>query len=197
MIVSLPDEAYHQSGQPPRPYYMGHYTNNNKINPVSEDVDAERQIILSTNNSSQRNKRKSIALNNSGNVSGSSLLASTSKFKVEHVLLDNEVGDDGDLAPASASSNINNYYSSYYQPQHMPLSSPSNTNSSTTNNTTSASSYYSSRCQIPQVESQRTIRSLSTIDSVYTGFQPIQFNLPIIQVGMLSHIDVSFLQKKS
>ncbi|CAO0800283.1 unnamed protein product [Mucor circinelloides] len=198
MVVSLPDEAYCQSGQPPsRPYYMGHYTNtnnNNKIRPASEDVDAQQQIILATNNSPQRNKRKSMMV--SGH-SGSSMHASTSRFTIEHVLLDDEAGDD--LASATASSNINNhYYSSYYQPQHMPLSSPSNTNSSATNNTTSASSYYSSRCQIPQVESQRTFQSLSTIESTYGGgYQPIQFDLPIIQVGTLSHIDVSFLQKKS
>lgn len=198
MVVSLPDEAYHQPGQPPsRPYYMGHYNNNNKIRPVSEDIDAQQQIILATNNSPQRNKRKSMVLHNSGNAPGSSIQATTSRFTIDHVLLDDEICDDGGLASATASSNINNYYSSYYQPQHMPLSSPSNTNSSATDNTTSASSYYSSRCQIPQVESQRTFQSLPTIDSVYTGFQSIQFDLPIIQVGMLSHIDVSFLQKKS
>ncbi|KAL7325885.1 hypothetical protein PS15p_208309 [Mucor circinelloides] len=197
MVVSLPDEAYCQSGNPPsRPYYMGHYNNNNnnKIRPVSEDIDAQQQIILATNNSPQRNKRKSMMVSDH---SGSSIHASTSRFTIEHVLLDDEAGED--LASATASSNINNhYYSSYYQPQHMPLSSPSNTNSSATNNTTSASSYYSSRCQIPQVESQRTFQSLSTIESAYGGgYQPIQFDLPIIQVGMLSHIDVSFLQKKS
>lgn len=197
MVVSFPDEAYHQSGQPPsRPYYMGHYINNNKIRPVSEDIDAQQQIISPSNSSPQRNKRRNVVLHNSGNASESPIQATTSKFTIGHVLLDDEVGDDGDLISATASSNVNNYYSSYYQPQHMPLSSPSNTNSSATNNTTSASSYYSSRCQIPQVESQRTIQSLSTIDSVFSGFQPIQFNLPIIQVGMLSHIDVSFLQKK-
>ncbi|KAL9549958.1 hypothetical protein MBANPS3_004973 [Mucor bainieri] len=194
MVVSLPDEVYCQPGQPPsRPYYMGHYNHNNKIRPVSEDMDAQQQIILATNNSSQRNKRKSMMVSSH---STSSVHASTSRFTIEHVVLDDEVNDD--LASATASSNIHNqYYSSYYQPQHMPLSSPSNTNSSATNNTTSASSYYSSRCQIPQVESQRTFQSLSTIESAYRGgCQPIQFDLPIIQVGMLSHIDASFLQKK-
>ncbi|GAN04875.1 hypothetical protein MAM1_0075d04341 [Mucor ambiguus] len=195
MVVSLPDEAYCQPGHPPsRPYYMGHYNHNNKIRPVSEDMDAQQQIILATNNSPQRNKRKSMMISSSG---PSSVHASTSRFTIEHVVLDDEMNDD--LASATPSSNIHNrYYSSYYQPQHMPLSSPSNTNSSATNNTTSASSYYSSRCQIPQVESQRTFQSLSTIESVYHGgYQPVQFDLPIIQVGMLSHIDVSFLQKKS
>ncbi|KAK4510144.1 bem46 protein, variant [Mucor velutinosus] len=195
MVVSLPDEAYCHSGHPPsRPYYMGHYNNNNKIRPVSEDMDAEQQIILATNNSSQRNKRKSMMTSSN---SASSVHASTSRFAIEHVVLDDAANDD--LASATASSNIySHYYSSYYQPQHILLSSPSNTNSSGINNATSASSYYSSRCQIPQVESQRTFQSLSTIESAYrSGCQPIQFDLPIIQVGMLSHIDVSFLQKKS
>lgn len=73
-----------------------------------------------------------------------------------------------------------NYYS-YYQPQFIPLSSPSNNNSSNT-----TSSYYST---LPHVDTQRSIQSLSTIESVYTGFQPLKIDLPMIQVGAF---DVSF-----
>ncbi|KAI8642899.1 hypothetical protein BD408DRAFT_166181 [Parasitella parasitica] len=199
MVVSLPEEAYYGSDHLPaasRPYYLGHYTtsNSNKIRPVSEDQDARQKMILATNNSPQRNKRKSMMIHHSGNASGSSIHASSSKFAVERVLLDD---DDNELASAATSSNIQNYYSSYYQPQHMPLSSLSNTNSSMTNNSTSASSYYSSRWQMPHTESQRTLQSLSTIESLYGRSQPMQFDLPIIQVGMLSHIDASFLHKRS
>lgn len=84
--------------------------------------------------------------------------------------------------------NPSRYY--YYQPQrNLVLSSPS------VNNTTTeeSSSYYSSRCQIPHVESQRTI---STMDSIFTGYPPIQFDLPIIQLGGISQMDISFLKKR-
>lgn len=64
--------------------------------------------------------------------------------------------------------------SSYYKPQYMPLSSPSK-----------SSSYYSTR--LPHVD------SLSTIESVYSGFQPLKIDLPIIQVGAF---DVSFITRQ-
>lgn len=77
-----------------------------------------------------------------------------------------------------------------YQPErNLVLSSPS-VNITTTEE--SSSSYYSSRCQIPHVESQRT---LSTLDSIFTGYPPIQFDLPIIQLGGISHMDTSFLER--
>lgn len=81
------------------------------------------------------------------------------------------------------------YY--YYQPQrNLVLSSPSVNNTTTEE---SSSSYYSSRCQIPHVESQRTI---STMDSIFTGYPPIQLDLPIIQLGGISQMDISFLKKR-
>lgn len=81
-------------------------------------------------------------------------------------------------------------YNYYYNPQRkMVFPSPS-LNNTTSTEEASSSSYYSSR--LPQIESQR---SLSTLDSIFTGYPPIQLDLPVIQLGIISQMDVSFLEK--
>jgi hypothetical protein len=74
----------------------------------------------------------------------------------------------------------------YYQPNMQALSSPSLNN--TTTEEGSSSSYNSSR--LPHIESQ-----ISTLDSIFTGYPPIQLDLPIIQLGTISQMDISFLEK--
>jgi hypothetical protein len=193
MLVSQPENVYLQSSQQPsRPYYLGHYSN--KVRPIideQEDQNSQRVIVTEeiTENTSQHNKRRA-SVDVLGMSSCDSAILGYTMNHIEDEVEEDELG----------STTISPSYYYYYQPHHMPLSSPSNNNSSVTHNTTSnataESSYYSTRCQIPQTESQRTFQSLSTIDSIYTGYQPIQFDLPIIRVGMLSHIDASFLQMK-
>ncbi|KAI8075735.1 hypothetical protein BDF21DRAFT_495214 [Thamnidium elegans] len=82
------------------------------------------------------------------------------------------------MLPNQQDSTKNTRYYCYQPERNLVLSSPSVNNTTTEE---SSSSYYSSRCQIPQVESQRT---LSTLDSIFTGYPPIQFDLPIIQLGV-------------
>jgi hypothetical protein len=188
MLISPPEDAYLQ--QSSRSYYLGHHSN--KIRPIiidEQEQNSQQMIAAQTENLPQHNKR-SVSVDAAAGMSSSD--SAILGYITDHIVLDDEEG--GDLGSTTVSPSY--YY--FYQPQHLPLSSPSNNNSSITNNTTSnvtaeSSSYYST---IPQVESQRTFQSLSTIDSIYTGYKSIQFELPIIRVGMLSHIDASFLQKK-
>lgn len=193
MLISPPEDVYLSSGQQEqsRPYYLGHCSN--KIGPVIIDEQgdySQRMVASGTTESSPQHNKRNVSIGAAGTSSDCQMPG----YAIDHRFLDED--EDEDLGSTTISPSY--YY--FYQPQHMPLSSPSNNNSSVTNNTpsntTAESSYYSTRCQMRHVESQRTLQSLSTIDSIYTGYQPIQFDLPIIRVGMLSHIDASFLQRK-
>lgn len=93
------------------------------------------------------------------------------------------------MLPDQQDSTTTTRYYCYQPERNLALSSPSVNNTTTEE---SSSSYYSSRCQIPQVESQRT---LSTLDSIFTGYPPIQLDLPIIQLGGISQMDISFLKR--
>ncbi|KAI9252743.1 hypothetical protein EDC94DRAFT_620532 [Helicostylum pulchrum] len=93
------------------------------------------------------------------------------------------------MLPDQQDSMAHTRYYCYQPERNLALSSPSENNTTTEE---SSSSYYSSRCQIPQVESQRT---LSTLDSIFTGYPPIQLDLPIIQLGGISRMDISFLKR--
>lgn len=169
MNVSLPDEIYSQSQQDlvTRPYYLGHH--HNKIRPL-DDIDSPH-LLVTTNQPIKEMldtpERDSFRL---------------SDGRQTILMLQDHQQD-------------NTTRHSYYQPQYnMALSSITSFNNTTATEESSSSSYYSSR--MPIAESQRTLKSLSTIDSISsTTHQPVQFDLPLIKLGHISHMDTSFLEK--
>ncbi|KAI8969110.1 hypothetical protein BDF20DRAFT_145199 [Mycotypha africana] len=82
-------------------------------------------------------------------------------------------------------------HSNYYQPQCIPLSP-------TPSDSISYMSAQSTSSLIMKIPLNDTEQSLSTMESLTSlrDFKPIQFDLPIIKLGMLSHIGVSFLDNR-
>lgn len=169
MNVSLPDEIYSQSQHDlaTRPYYLGHH--HNKVRPL-DDTDSPHLIVT-------RDQPIKEMMDTSDH---DSLRLSAGRQTI--LMLQDQQQD-------------NTTRHSYYQPQYnMALSSITSFNNTTATEESSSSSYYSSR--LPIAESQRTLKSLSTIDSISsTAHQPVQFDLPVIKLGHISHMDTSFLEK--
>ncbi|KAI8988938.1 hypothetical protein BDB01DRAFT_849042 [Pilobolus umbonatus] len=167
MLVSLPTDYPEDPRAPLKPYYLGHHTS--RITPV--DIP---QLTI---------------------TAPSTYEASSS---TDHPLLIEDEKIDNPYTYGHSSSYSNNSEQIQmledvliqHNDEHVSLSSPSNIGSSVT--TDSSTSYYSSR-QIPHGESQRTFQSLSTLDSIYR-YQPIHFELPMIQLG-ISLMDDSFIRQ--
>ncbi|KAI9476294.1 MAG: hypothetical protein EXX96DRAFT_294545 [Benjaminiella poitrasii] len=199
MFISHPDKAYYSANQeqPSRPYYLGHYHQSNKIKPISFSSNGFSQLQLkkeidSISLESHRKRHISAAEPNTVEIEQqpssiiSGYIASTKNDDGKR--RDDEIIESTMIKTMTQSNNAeHNYYG--YQSQHVhPLSPPT---------ASSSASFYTPSCNLISVsDSQSSFPSLSTLDSIYKGYQPIKFDLPVIRVGMLSQIDVSFLQRK-
>ncbi|KAI7903210.1 uncharacterized protein BX663DRAFT_542711 [Cokeromyces recurvatus] len=215
MLISPPDKAYYSldQEQPNKPYYMGHYNKKSNVNSTTHFTSENLHQLQQKKKSGDRDSvslrsyyQRNVSTTEPNSIElgqQSSSMTMTGYEFSEKRRSDIDLLESTMITTTSQPNNEEHYHYNY-QPTHImhplspPISMTQDMHMPMTTTTSSSTSFYTPRCRniLESSDSQCSFPSLSTIDSLSKGFQPIQFDLPIIQVGMLSHIDASFLQKK-